>query len=199
MYFPKTALFSAYQKGPPLLRFAQVLNLRGWRLYASGGTAKFLEEGGLPVTDTGKWERSKLGVLSYEVRAALSARLDNTNDRAELHRLDVEPFGLVYIKTPPLLKGTPEVSAQTLESVTRELNLPDTEMLLSAIQGHRIVLVREEQFRFALEFIDAYGDMDDEARRKKFLNLAMEALVDVGMRMVELGISPWRTTSGKNP
>ena len=199
MYFPKTALLSARENGLALLRFAKDLHARGWSLYASGGTARSLEENGLPVTDTGKWERPKLDTLSYEVRAALLARLDNTNHLAELHKLDVEPFGLVYIEEMPPLKGTPEGSVQTLESMTRELNLPDAEMLLSAIQGHRIVLVRKEQFRFVLEFIDTYGDMDDEARRKKFLNLATEALVNVGTRLVELGISPWRTTFGKNP
>ncbi|MDR2489962.1 MAG: bifunctional phosphoribosylaminoimidazolecarboxamide formyltransferase/IMP cyclohydrolase, partial [Spirochaetaceae bacterium] len=46
----KKALISVYKKDG-VLEFASFLNGAGWEIVSTGGTAQYLREGGLPVTD----------------------------------------------------------------------------------------------------------------------------------------------------
>lgn len=195
MYLPKTALLSTRQSTPPLLRFAQALDSRGWGLHATSGTARFLEENGLPVTDIAKWVgrpilESRMVTLSREVHAALQARLGNLNDLAALQNFDIEPLGLVYVDMSAPKEALGDMD-QVLAGIEK-MDIGGPAMLLSAVKGRRIVLSEEDQFLSALVFIDTHDKVNKEEKEKRLLRFASEALINIGTRFVNIGTSVWK-------
>ncbi len=101
----KTALLSVYHKDG-IVEFAQALVARGWEILASGGTAKALLAGGVPVRDVaeivgGPILEHRVVTLSREVHAGLLAR-DTPEDIAELERLGLFRINLVCVDLYPL-------------------------------------------------------------------------------------------------
>lgn len=95
----KNALLSVYNKGG-IVEFAQELIRLGWRIFASGGTAKALAAAGVEVTDVaelvggGAILEHRVVTLSREVHAGLLAR----NVAADLEELD--KLGIPFLIWP---------------------------------------------------------------------------------------------------
>ena len=100
------ALISVYDKAG-LEDFAGGLQEFGWELVASGGTAAFLDEHGLPVkrleTITGFAELlgHRVVTLHPAVHGGILARRDVPEDLADLAAHGIEPFDLVVVNLYP--------------------------------------------------------------------------------------------------
>ena len=116
----ETALISVYNK-EGIVEFAKELADLGFKILASGGTAKVLAEAGIEVTDVativggGPILGHRVVTLSREIHAGLLAR-DTDEDRAELERLKIPWIDLVCVDLYPL----EEAIAETL-SANKEL------------------------------------------------------------------------------
>ncbi len=182
-----TALLSAYQKTDALADFARALKKRGWDLWASTGTTKFLAERGIEATDVASIVGApilghRVVTLSREIYAGLLARPSSPrasegkpedDDESELKRLGIPRIDLVYVDLYPLQEEIAKPGA-TEESVLEKTDIGGPTLLRAAAKGRRIVLSNPTQFTSALEYIDQFPE--DRPRGKKYLaGLAAEA------------------------
>ncbi len=156
-----TALFSAYDKEGVVL-FAKALNALGWKLLASGGTAKAIADANIPVTDIAGIVGEpildhRVVTLSREIHAGLLAQ-NNAKDRAELGRLGIEFIDLVYINLYPLVKTIADPNA-TFEMLTKQTDIGGPAMLRSAAKGGRLVVVDAEDIRNVLMYLKSNQGM----------------------------------------
>lgn len=139
----KNALLSVYDK-TGIVEFAGALVKLGWTLYSSGGTAKAIIAGGIPVNDVSVLVGGdaildhRVVTLSREVHAGLLAR-DLETDIEELETLCIPWLDLVCVDMYPLKEeiGKPD---STLESVIDKTDIGGPTMLRSAAKGRRIVM-----------------------------------------------------------
>ncbi|NOY99176.1 MAG: bifunctional phosphoribosylaminoimidazolecarboxamide formyltransferase/IMP cyclohydrolase [Chloroflexi bacterium] len=139
-----TALFSVWDK-TGATDFAAKLHAAGWRLVASGGTARRLEKAGLPVTPvsalTGEPEMlaGRVKTLHPAVHAALLAR-PTERDQAELAARGWFPIDLVVVNLYPFeeVVSRPDVS---LEEAVEHIDIGGVALLRAAAKNFARVTV----------------------------------------------------------
>ncbi len=172
------ALLSVYDK-TGIEAFARALTGRGWRIYASGGTAAALAAAGIAATDVSALVGGsailghRVVTLSREIHAGLLAR-PVPEDLAELDRLGVPFIDLVCVDLYPLTEevGRP---GSTSESVIDKTDIGGPTMLRSAAKGRRIVVSLPEQRAEVLRWLAA-GE-PDAAEFREALAARAEAVV----------------------
>ncbi len=170
----ENALISVYNKDG-LEEFADGLAAHGFKIYASGGTAKRIGEAGIQVTDVAELvgDGSILGhrvvTLSREVHAALLAQ-KTPEDLAELERLGIPLIDLVAVDMYPLRDAIAN-SDSTEHDVIEQTDIGGPTMLRSAAKGRRIVLSRVEQRPEVLKWL-ADGRPDEEEFRRQLAGIA---------------------------
>lgn len=174
----KTALFSVFhKKGAD--NFARVLADLGWHILASGGTAKYLCEAGIPVNDVADFVGGQaiLGhrvvTLSREVHAALLSR-DTPEDVEEMRRLGLPCIDLVCCDFYPLAAAIAEPNAN-LESVVDMTDIGGPTMVRSAAKGGRIVVCDPADRELVIGQLQGAGDVNAETRQ--YLRAKAEAAV----------------------
>jgi phosphoribosylaminoimidazolecarboxamide formyltransferase / IMP cyclohydrolase len=101
-----TALLSVYDK-TGIVELAAGLHDLGWSLLSSGGTARALVEGGLPVTDVASLTGMpailghRVVTLHPKVHGGLLADVDDPSHLADLERYGIEPIGLLVANLYP--------------------------------------------------------------------------------------------------
>src|SRR5438132_965421 len=101
------ALLSVYDK-TGIVDFAQGLRDLGWQIYASGGTAKAIQDAGIAVKDASELVGGQaiLGhrvvTLSREISAGLLADKSNQADIDEMAALNLPIIDLVCVDMYPL-------------------------------------------------------------------------------------------------
>lgn len=149
-----TALLSVYDKDG-IVEFADELVTLGWQILASGGTAKFLEAGDIPVRDVAEivGGRAILGhrvvTLSREIHAGLLARPE---DRDELYQRGIPWIDLVCVDMYPL-KDAIQAPGATLDEVIENTDIGGPTLLRSAAKGNRITVCVKEDRSLVLEWL----------------------------------------------
>ena len=172
------ALLSVYDK-TGIEAFARALVDKGWRIYASGGTAKALAAADIASTDVATLVGGsailghRVVTLSREIHAGLLAR-PIPEDLAELDRLGVPFIDLVCVDLYPLADevGRP---GSTAESVIDKTDIGGPTMLRSAAKGRRIVVSLPEQRAEVLRWLSE-GE-PDAAEFREALAARAEAVV----------------------
>ena len=116
------------------------------QLISTGGTAKFLRDAGLPVTDvsqvTGFPEMmdGRVKTLHPKIHGGLLALRDNPEHVAAMKAHGIEPIDLVCINLYPFEKtiAKPDV---TFEEAIENIDIGGPSMVRSAAKNHRYVLV----------------------------------------------------------
>ena len=163
----RCALLSVYDK-TGIEDFARALVAGGWRIYASGGTAKTLAAAGIATTDVADLVGGsailghRVVTLSREVHAGLLAR-PVPEDLAELDGLGVPFIDLVCVDLYPLAEeiGSP---GATTASVIEKTDIGGPTMLRSAAKGRRIVVSLPEQRAGVLAWLAEGEPNADEFR-----------------------------------
>jgi phosphoribosylaminoimidazolecarboxamide formyltransferase/IMP cyclohydrolase len=171
-------LLSVYDK-TGIEAFARALVDKGWRIYASGGTAKALAAADIASTDVATLVGGsailghRVVTLSREIHAGLLAR-PIPEDLAELDRLGVPFIDLVCVDLYPLAEevGRP---GSTAESVIDKTDIGGPTMLRSAAKGRRIVVSLPEQRAEVLRWLS--GGEPDAAEFREALAARAEAVV----------------------
>lgn len=159
----KVALISVFNK-TGVAEFAAELSKLGFKIYASGGTAKEIAKAKIPVTDVAELVGGKaiLGhrvvTLSREIHAGLLA---DKSQEAELKKLGVPKIDLVCVDLYPLEQTINDASANDTD-VIEMTDIGGPTMLRSAAKGRRIVIARPEQRSSVLDWLKA-GRPDEKS------------------------------------
>ena len=142
----KTALLASYEKDAALLRLGNLLKDAGWQIFGSAGTAKYLNEHGVPCRDVG--EMIGPPILGHRVvtlsRRIYAALLSTPDDSPEMDRLLIRPFDLVYVTLYPLEATIADPNTKP-KDVIEKTDIGGPTLLRAAAKGRRIVLHSREQ------------------------------------------------------
>src|ERR1051326_3654013 len=139
------ALLSVYDK-TGLIPFAEALVKAGVELISTGGTAKALREGGLPVTDlstyTGFPEMLDVRVktLHPKIHGGLLFLRDHQEHRAAVASHGIKPIDLVPVNLYPF-EQTVAKPGVSLEEAIENIDIGGPSMLRSAAKNHQSVTV----------------------------------------------------------
>ena len=165
------ALLSAYDK-TGLAAFATELRRLGVELLASGGTARFLAEAGVPATPveelTGFAEMlgHRVVTLHPAVHGGILARRDVAEDAADLERHGIRPVDLVCVNLYPFEKALS--AADVDEPAAIELiDVGGPALLRAAAKNHRHVaaVCRPGDYEQVLDELRASGAVTAGTRR----------------------------------
>jgi phosphoribosylaminoimidazolecarboxamide formyltransferase/IMP cyclohydrolase len=142
----KRALLSVSDK-TGLAEFASALHREfGVELISTGGTAAFLRQQGLPVTDvsevTGFPEMmdGRVKTLHPKIHGGLLALRDNPAHAASMKEHDIQPIDLLCINLYPFA-ATTEKPGVTLEEAVENIDIGGPAMIRSGAKNHGYVLV----------------------------------------------------------
>src|SRR5437763_13027591 len=140
------ALLSVFDK-TGLAEFATALHTEfGVELISTGGTAKFLRDLGLPVTDvsqvTGFPEMmdGRVKTLHPKIHGGLLALRDNPEHAAAMREHGIKPIDLVCVNLYPFEK-TVRKPGVTFDEAIENIDIGGPSMIRSAAKNHRYVLV----------------------------------------------------------
>lgn len=177
----QNALLSVYDK-TNIERFAAGLVDLGWAIHSSGGTAKRIEEAGIPVKDVSDLVGGeailghKVVTLSRQIHAGLLADPTNEEDMADLEREGIPLIDLVCVDMYPLETEIRNPEA-TPESIREKTDVGGPAMLHAAAKGRRIVLAHAYQRQLVLEWLRA-GQPNGAQRRLAMAAVAEQAVAD---------------------
>ncbi len=142
----KRALLSVFDK-TGLKEFATALHKEfGVELISTGGTAKFLRDLGLPVTDvsdvTGFPEMmdGRVKTLHPKIHGGLLAIRDNPEHAAAMKAHNIAPIDLVCINLYPFEQTIAKPNV-TFDEAIENIDIGGPSMIRSAAKNHRYVLV----------------------------------------------------------
>lgn len=159
------ALISVYDK-EGIEEFAKGLVALGWTIYASGGTAKVLQQAGVSVIDASELAGGgailghRVVTLSREIYAGLLADKTKPEDIKELSRLNIPLIDMVCVDMYPLEEEIAKPDA-TLQDVIEKTDIGGPTMIRAAAKGRRIVLSSPGQRQHVLDWLRA--DKPNEA------------------------------------
>jgi phosphoribosylaminoimidazolecarboxamide formyltransferase / IMP cyclohydrolase len=185
------ALISTYDK-TGLDVFAHGLAELGFELVASGGTAAYLEELGLPVvrvedlTDSPEMLGGRVKTLHPRIHAGILARRDREDDVATLAEHGIEPFDLVCVNLYPFEQVAGRRGIKEEEAVEM-IDVGGPSMLRGAAKNfaHCIPVCRPERYGFVLDELRESGAVSLDTRRE----LAAEAFATSAA--YEAAIASW--------
>ena len=142
----RRALISVSDK-TGLTEFARALHEEfGIELISTGGTAAFLRESGLPVTDvstiTGFSEMmdGRVKTLHPAIHGAILAQRDNPSHLAAMKEHGIQPIDLVCINLYPFEQTVAKANV-TFDEAIENIDIGGPALIRSAAKNHRWVLV----------------------------------------------------------
>lgn len=134
------ALFTTADKSG-LVPFARALSGLGWRIAATGGTAKALRDAGLAVVPveslTGLPEApgGRVKTLHPAIHGGILARRDRAEDLAWLRRLSAQPIDLVVVNLYPFVATVRREPPPSLEEALEEIDVGGPSLLRAAAKN----------------------------------------------------------------
>ena len=188
-----TALLSVSDKRGVVPLAEALHRLHGYQLLSSGGTAKVLEEAGLPVTrvadHTGAPEilGGRVKTLHPRIHGGILARRGDSAHEADLLEQKIDPIDVVVVNLYPFREtvADPDVSWDT---AIENIDIGGPTMVRSAAKNHAhvAVLTSPEQYdRFLEALSGSAGGVDANVRRQ----LALEAFAHTAA--YDVAISRW--------
>jgi phosphoribosylaminoimidazolecarboxamide formyltransferase/IMP cyclohydrolase len=152
-----------------VLELAQHLSRLGVELLSTGGTAKLLQEAGLPVKEvsehTGFPEMmdGRIKTLHPKIHGGLLGR--RGTDEAIMAQHDIAPIDLVVVNLYPF-EATIARDDCTMEMAVENIDIGGPTMLRAAAKNHAsvTVLIDPSDYGRVIEQIEATGAVDDQTR-----------------------------------
>ena len=173
----RRALLSVYDK-TGLAAFAEGLHGLGVELVASGGTATFLADLGLPVTPVESITESpemlggRVKTLHPRIHGGILARRDVEGDMRALVEQGIGPIDLVCVNLYPFeqaVAGLAFAEAEAIEMI--DVGGPALLRAAAKNSAHVVPVCRAERYADVLDELRAHGDVGPATRRA----LAVEA------------------------
>ncbi|WP_194756804.1 bifunctional phosphoribosylaminoimidazolecarboxamide formyltransferase/IMP cyclohydrolase [Aliidiomarina indica] len=162
----RRALLSVSDK-TGIVEFAEALHARGVEILSTGGTAKMLEEAGVPVIEvsahTGQPEimDGRVKTLHPKIHGGILARRDKDQGVMDEHGID--PIDLVAVNLYPFA-DTVKKPGCTLEDAIENIDIGGPTMVRAAAKNHRdvtIVVNASDYDRILGELADLDGVTDE--------------------------------------
>ncbi len=177
-----------------LLPLAKALHqVHGFELLSSGGTAKALLEGGLPVTKVSDYTGSpeilggRVKTLHPKIHGGILAKRNDLMHKQELENHQINAIDVVVVNLYPF-KETVSNSDVSWENAIENIDIGGPAMIRAAAKNHLhvSVLTRPAQYKPFLEAIEeGKGFANEDIRRK----LALEAYEHTAS--YDIAISRW--------
>lgn len=168
---PRRALISVSDK-TDLTTFARGLVELGFEILSTGGTRRFLEDAGIPVTDVTTYTGfpeimdGRVKTLHPKVHGAILGRPDLPADAAAITAHGIIPFQVVAVNLYPFQEtvSRPDVS---FDEAVENIDIGGPSMVRSAAKNHAWVAVvtRPSQYAEVLHRLQA-GELDETFRRR---------------------------------
>jgi phosphoribosylaminoimidazolecarboxamide formyltransferase/IMP cyclohydrolase len=166
------ALISVYDK-TGLDEFARGLDDLGFELVASGGTAAYIQEHGVPVTSVEDVTRApemlggRVKTLHPRIHGGILARRDSSDDLAALDEQHIEPFDLVCVNFYPFSSITAKRGA-TMADAVEMIDIGGPSMLRAAAKNFAHVAPVSDPGQYARVLADLRerGEVSHETRRE---------------------------------
>lgn len=153
----RRALLSVSDK-TGLLELANQLHESGVELIASGGTARALNDAGLPVTPVEKFTghpeamEGRIKTLHPRIHGGLLARRDHAGDVADLERLGLLPIDLLVVNFYPF--ATTLALGKTEAETNEQIDVGGPSMVRAAVKNRKHVAILTNPAQYG-EFIQA--------------------------------------------
>ncbi len=189
------ALLSVSDKQGLLPLAKALVEIHGYQIISSGGTAKLLEEAGLPVTRVADFTGApeilggRVKTLHPRVHGGILAKRDDPAHRADLEKQDIKTIDLVVVNLYPFRETIKDPSV-SWEKAVENIDIGGPAMIRASAKNHAYVsiLTRPDQYSPFLETLDkGKGKVSTETRRK----LALEAFEHTAS--YDIAISRWIT------
>jgi len=172
----KRALVSVSDK-TGIVEFCKFLHSKNVEIISTGGTAKTLQENGIPYrkieTVTGNPEAfgGRMKTISFQVGSALLFRRDNSQDQEEAKKLGIEPIDLVICNLYPFEKVAKE--QKPLADLIENIDIGGPTMIRAAAKNYNHVacVVSPVSYREIQNEIAEQGSVSHLTREK----LALQA------------------------
>jgi phosphoribosylaminoimidazolecarboxamide formyltransferase / IMP cyclohydrolase len=174
----RRALISvSFKKG--ILEFAEALHKLGIEIISTGGTAKTLKEGGIPVTlvsdVTGYPEilDGRVKTLHPMIHGALLARTDVSEDTETLESLNIQPIELVVVNLYPF-EETVSNGSISIDTAIEQIDIGGPTMIRAAAKNFkcRAVVVNPNRYSTIIKELEQNdGSVTDDT----LFHLAQEA------------------------
>src|SRR3954463_12752657 len=153
-----------------ILDLARALAAKNVEILSTGGTAKHLQDAGIPVTPIATWSGAPeiLGgrVKTLTPRVFGAILFDRTNDshRDDVERLSIPPIDLVVVNLYPF-EATIAKDGVTIAEAIEQIDIGGPSMLRAAAKNHRYVLPLCDPSLYA-DFLREFeaGEITDEFR-----------------------------------
>lgn len=193
----KRALISVYDK-TGLLEFARALvDEFGIEIISTGGTAKHLKEGGIPVTlvedITGFPEMldGRVKTLHPKIHAAILADRDNPEHMRQLEEQGIKPIDMVVVNLYPFEKTVADPNC-TFEQAIEMIDIGGPCMLRAAAKNHKDVLALDDPDAYEPVLKYLYGKRNDDLH----LVEAVQTFLDISRYDSE--IAEWFTAQDRD-
>lgn len=205
-------LFSVSDK-TGILPFAKKLHELGLTLVASGGTAKFLKEASIPVTDvstiTGAPEmlNGRVKTLHPAVHAGILARLSKS-DQEDLQKQNYKLIKLVVCNLYPFVNTVSKADV-TIEDAVENIDIGGVTLLRAAAKNHaRVTVICDpNDYDKVKEEMETSADRDTSLETRQVLALKAfthtaeydSAISDYFRKQYSAGVSQLTLRYGMNP
>jgi len=167
-----TALLSVSDKTGLVEKLAQPLHQMGWKLLASGGTAKALREAGLPVEEIAAYTGSpeilsgRVKTLHPAVHGGLLAR-ETDQDQADLARIHAEMIDMAVVNLYPFQKTVAKQDV-TLEDAIENIDIGGVALIRAAAKNFKrvILLCSPTDYEPVVSALQTNGTTELEFRRQ---------------------------------
>ena len=180
----KTALISVYDK-TGLLELSQNLINNNVLILSSGGTAKYLKDNGIKVTEVSEYTGfnevfdGRVKTLHPKIHAGILARGDS--DKQELEKLNAKKIDLVVVNLYPFASEVADENSTEI-SIIEKIDIGGPAMVRAAAKNfkHTVVMTDPKQYdQLSLKNIT-------EAQSKEFAAEAFSLTTDY-----DLDVSNW--------
>ncbi len=158
-----TALFSVSDKTDLVTQLAKPLHEIGWKILASGGTAKVLRQAGIEVEEVANYTGSpeilggRVKTLHPAVHGGLLAR-DTAEDKNDLAQINAGMIDLVAVNLYPFQKTVAQADV-TLEAAIENIDIGGVALIRAAAKNFArvTVLTSPKDYKAVVEEIKAQG------------------------------------------
>jgi phosphoribosylaminoimidazolecarboxamide formyltransferase / IMP cyclohydrolase len=166
----KRALISVSDK-KGVLEFAKAVSRLGIEILSTGGTAKMLRDGGVPVKDVSEFTGfpemldGRVKTLHPKVHGGLLGRRNDLNHVKQMQQHGIEPIDLVVVNLYPF-EQTIAKPGCTFEDAIENIDIGGPAMLRSAAKNHAdvAVVVSPDDYQRVLDEIRATGEVSPKTR-----------------------------------
>jgi phosphoribosylaminoimidazolecarboxamide formyltransferase/IMP cyclohydrolase len=167
----KRAIISVFDK-TGIAEFAKGLSTAGYEIVSSGGTAKYLREQGLTVTDVADVTQfpemldGRVKTLHPRIHAGILARRDSSEHMAKLKEHDIAPVDIVCVNLYPF-EATVAKPGVTDQEAIENIDIGGPSLIRAAAKNHQDVAVvtAPGQYQLVLDEIKSRGQVSSETKR----------------------------------